>query len=430
MKYKIPDNQKKWVESNFLVLIRACGFPQKNKGEQVLLNQQFFPNTFGAKEVEVENIIKDLIGIFGFEDKIINHEIFYDLRDSSNFPLAIQGKIQETELYNVSDNEYCIYISNSTKEIPNRLIFCLINDFLRIKLLEANIPHDQNKYSENFLFLAGIYWGFGVILTQKRIETGKSSTLFWRKKWNFSSSMLEENIIYGFALYQKIFPSLDTSWIKELPKEFGVRMMEASSLIPFSFITDVKEAESKYFLRMATIESKKDNFSLAIELLNKVITLSNDHQTISTAYNNLGYLKLKIGFIEESSDLFEKAIEYRSDFGFANDNLGYSLILQNQLDAGFVYLEKAEKTFNNDKGYHYRNLGLYFHKKGELFKAKEYYNRAFDHKKIPIDFLEYHFSELLSELGDEENADKFLKLAADKHEKIAIDKFNFKIKLK
>ncbi|GAA5100474.1 hypothetical protein GCM10023210_39030 [Chryseobacterium ginsengisoli] len=423
MKYKISDSQKQWVEANFLVLIKACGFPW-NKGEQILLNQHFFPNTFNSKEIEIENIIKDLITIFDFGNKIIKYEIIYDLRDSNSFPLAIRGKFQETELDKVSDNEYCIYISNSTKEMPNRLIFCLINDFLRIKLSDAKIPHDQNKYSENFLFLAGIYFGFGVILTQKRIDTGKSSTSFWQKKWNFSSSMLVENIIYGFALYQKIFPSLDISWMKELPKDFESKINEVASLVHSSMIADVNEAEAKYFLKKSLEKSKKDNFILAIELLNKVITLSNDHQTISTAYNNTGYLKLKIGFIEESSVHFKKAIEYRPDFGFANDNLGYSLILRNLLDEGLVYLEKAEKTLNNDKGYHYRNLGLYFHKKGELLKAKEYYDQAFDHQKRPIDFLEYHFSELLSEIGDEENADKFLKIAVDKREKIAMDKFN------
>lgn len=425
MKYKISDNQKKWVEANFLVLVRACGFPQ-NKGKQILLNKDFFPSTFDAKEVEIENILKDLTEIFGFESKIINYEIVYDLRDSYRFPLAIQGKIQETELDKVSDNEYCIYVSNSIIQIPNRLIFCLINDFLRIKLSDSKIPHDQNKYSENFLFLAGIYFGFGVILTQKRIEIGKSTTLFWQKEWSFSSSMLLENIIYGFAIYQKIFSNLDNGWIKELPKDFESKITEATSLIQSNIFANVNEVEAKYLMRKSFEESEKCNFILATELLNKVITLSENHQTISGAYNNLGYLKLKTGFTEESSINFEKAIEYRPDFGFANDNLGYSLILQNQLERGFIYLEKAEKTLNNDKGYHYRNLGLYFHKKGELLKAREHYNKAFNNQKIPIDFLEYHFSELLSDIGDDENADKFLKLAVEKGKKIALDKLNFK----
>ena len=42
MQFKITKNQKEWVETNFKFLIQRCGEPRK-KGEQVLLNFQYFP---------------------------------------------------------------------------------------------------------------------------------------------------------------------------------------------------------------------------------------------------------------------------------------------------------------------------------------------------------------------------------------------------
>lgn len=435
MQFKITKNQKDWVETNFKFLIQRCGEPRK-KGEQVLLNSQYFPKVYSIKETKVENIIEDLKDILDLNYLKIEYEFVYDLRDSTSFPLAIQGKLNDMMLQKIRNNEYCIIISNSIKDKPNKFLFSLINEVLKIRLTEFEIDYQGNKYLDYFIFLAGIYFGLGVILTQKRKEVGNSTDGFWRTTWRFSSSMLDENIIYCFALYQNLFPNPNEIWVKELPVEIKTKLDAASNLINLDWkkhkeennfyeneVLNNKEKTQKLF-SLSIQESQLGNIENSINIAKDILAISEDYILISTVYNNIGYWQLKLNLIEESIENFEKALQLRPDFPYANDNLGYALILQNNLDKGFEYLQKALKTKKNDLGFSYRNHGVYFHKKGELKKAKEHFELAFRYEKIPIDFLEFHYAELLFDIGKKEKAMIFLEKSINNGDKVAIEKFN------
>ena len=435
MEFKISDNQRKWAETNFIFLLKSYGIPP-NHGNQALLNSKYFSATFSEKETKIENILEDLKNILSLNSARISYEFSYDLRDSVGLPLAIQGEFDEMQLQKLNNNEYCILISNSVKDKPNKFIFSLINIILKIKLSELKINSEEIKFLEHFVFLAGIYFGLGVILTQKRKEVGYSTDGFWRTTWRFSSPMLDENIIYCFALYQNLFPNPNEVWVKELPSEIKSKLNVASNLINpdwknlkrennFSknqFQNDEEKAKKIFSLSMQ--ESKMGNFENSINSAKEILEISKDDVLVSSVYNNIGYWQLKLNLIEESIENFKKAIQFRPNFPYANDNLGYTLILQNNLDEGFEYLQRALKTEKNDLGFSYRNHGLYFHKKGELKKAKEHFELAFKYEKIPVDFLEFHYAELLFELGEVEKAKGFLELSVQKGEKISIEKYN------
>lgn len=407
MNFKTEENKKKWVETSFLILLKGCDFP-KNDGEQYLLNSQFFPNTFNSKRLEIEHIFEDLSHLLDLNSKKISFEITYDLRDGGNFPLASQGKLNEIKIIKIDENSYCINISNSLKDTQKKFIYTLIIEFIRIKLMDFKLFEEEENISEHFLFLAGIYFGFGVILFENKSEVGTIRTGFWKKTWRFLSPVLPEIIVYSFAFYQKLFPISNFNWRKILPSELLKNIDKSVNLLDSDF----------------DAESKMKNIVINKELIKNVVEISENIGLTSTAKNNIGYKKLKEGLLEESAEYFREAIKARDNFGFANDNLGYTLILQGNFEEGLHFLKQAINSGNNNKGYSYRNFALYYHKKGDLNEAKKYYELAFDNQDIPIDFLEYHYSELLFDLNDNENAIIFLEEAKNKGEKIALDRFN------
>ncbi|MCG2794214.1 MAG: tetratricopeptide repeat protein [Weeksellaceae bacterium] len=406
MNFKTEENKKKWIETSFLILIKACGFP-KNKGEQYLLNPQFFPNTYNSKKLEIDNLFQDLSNLLDLNSKKITYEITYDLRDSGNTPYASRGKINEIEISKTDENSFCINISNSLIDTQKKFIYTLLIEFIRIKLVDFKLFEEENNISEHFIFLAGIYFGFGIILFENRSEVGTIRTGFWKKTWRFLSPVLPENIVYSFAFYQKLFPNSNPNWRKILPSDFQKNIEKS-----FNLYSDFD------------IEAKLENITISQELIKNVLEVSENNGLTATAKNNIGYRKLKEGLVQESAAYFREAVKDKNNFGYANDNLGYTLILQGNLEEGLNFLKHATTTGNNDKGYSYRNLALYHHRKGDLIEAKKLYELAFDNQNIPIDFLEYHYSKLLFDMNDKENAIKFLETAKDKGEQVAIDKFN------
>jgi hypothetical protein len=312
------------------------------------------------------------------------------------------------KIIKIDENSYCINISNSLKDTQKKFIYTLIIEFIRIKLMDFKLFEEEENISEHFLFLAGIYFGFGVILFENKSEVGTIRTGFWKKTWRFLSPVLPEIIVYSFAFYQKLFPISSFNWRKILPSELLKNIDKSVNLLDSDF----------------DAESKMKNIVINKELIKNVVEISENIGLTSTAKNNIGYKKLKEGLLEESAEYFREAIKGRDNFGFANDNLGYILILQGNFEEGLHFLKQAINSGNNNKGYSYRNFALYYHKKGDLNEAKKYYELAFDNQDIPIDFLEYHYSELLLDLNDNENAIIFLEEAKNKGEKIALDRFN------
>jgi tetratricopeptide (TPR) repeat protein len=121
---------------------------------------------------------------------------------------------------------------------------------------------------------------------------------------------------------------------------------------------------------------------------------------------------------------FQKALEIRPGYGYANDNLGFAFIMSGDLDSGKFYLNTALKTENNDAGYSYRNFALYHQKRQEYEQAEEYFQKAFNNILIPIDFLEYFYAQFLFEVGKKEDGMSFLKIAIEKGEPEAIKLMN------
>ncbi|MEI7597625.1 MAG: hypothetical protein WCK02_17900 [Bacteroidota bacterium] len=422
MEFVISDTDSNWIEKNLLYLIKTTGFPFL-EGVQFQLNEQYFPKTISTKNLEVECLISDISKLLSIDEYRIKYEVVKDLRDTFSTPFEIQGKTFESDTQIVAKNQYVIYISNSLIQRPNRLICSIIVEFLKIKLLENEVSFENRTDIDVFLFLVGLFFGFGVILTQKRIDIGYLNSGFWESKWTYRSEMPDNLIVYAFGIYKKIFTHKNADWIDKLPSEIKKNIEQADKYISKrdSFKFSYKELKYSSLLTIAEKEKKNKNYSLYIEKSQELIELIDNNTVKAKTYNNIGYYQIFIGQIEESILSLKQSLLLDSNSGYANDNLAYALIIKGELDECFKYLEKAIQTGNNNIGYSARNFAVYFLKKGDLENAKKYFEIAFNNNTIPIDFIEFHFSEYLFKTNNYENAMKYLDIAVNKGELIAIN---------
>jgi tetratricopeptide (TPR) repeat protein len=274
--------------------------------------------------------------------------------------------------------------------------------------------------------LAGIYFGFGVLLSQNLKDTGRIDDGFWETKWNYISEMPNEIMAFALATNSKLIEQDSPKWMDNLPNDLKRQFESAIEYLNKnpSELYDKKEFEANELFKTAYDQYLENQFEKAIKNLQKALFLTNDDVMKADVYNNLGYYNIRLKNYEQSVTYFKSSINIIPDYGYANDNLGYALIQLGKLEEGKDFLEKALKTINNDIAYTYRNYALYYQAKGELKKAEEYFKKSFDSINDSVDLLEYHYADFLIQNGETEKGLEFLKKAVDKGEPEAIEKLN------
>ncbi len=179
----------------------------------------------------------------------------------------------------------------------------------------------------------------------------------------------------------------------------------------------------KKLLKKAYNYYQLGEFSKAIDILRKIILLTDDNEIQSIAYHNIGYYKIRLGEFENSIPNFEKALTLNPNCRYANDNLGFALIMSGELEKGKQYIDKAMLSGRNDQAYSYRNLAIYYQKKGEFDVAKSYFMKAFD-LNTPVDLLDYYYGQFLIQIGNKEKGLEHIKMSADLGEREGLAYFN------
>lgn len=415
-KFKITEDDRLWVEDNFRWLKEVFGYPNRLE-EQVLLTPKFFPATFAEKTVTVDNVVADLCKLFGISRDIVKHQMLTDLRDYNNIPYQVEGKPFECETQ-LKKGQSTIFVANSLQKHPERLIYSLIYEFIRIRLTESEVEFDVGgDDTELFIYLAGIYYGFGVILGQNLLDTGRSSDGFWEIKWNYFSEMPQPIMAYSLANYANLRGEHDPAWKNEFKGDFRKMLEEAINYLQANpnDLYDDAEVKANDLFNEANIHFERNEMEDAIGTLQKILFLTNDAHMKADVYNNMGYYYLRTKEYQQGISNFRKALALGPEYGFANDNLGYALIMTGELEEGFSYLEKAHDTGNNDPAYTFRNFALYHQRRQQFDLAEEFFQRSFD-QNTPVDLLEYHYGEFLLERGSVDEAKKFFRISAEKCE--------------
>ena len=422
--FRITEPDRDWVEDNFKWLIQIFGYPNRQT-EQILITDQFFPKTFSTSEPEVKNLIEDLCNLLNLESGKIGFELHEDLRDNYGMPYEIQGKPFETDT-EISENYYKIHIAKSISKRPNRLIFNLIYEFIRIRLSESKVQYDTGEDTSLFIYIAGIYFRFGIPLSQNLTDVGRTDDGFWETKWHYVSEMPNEVMVFALATFSKLIEQDDPIWKNELPRELRLQFERAISFLNDSpsNVFNKAELEANDLFNKAHEEYQNGDFDSAINTIQKILLITEDVFLKVDVYNNMGYYQLRNGAYEQSIQNFQKALEIDPNYGFAYDNLGYSLIQTGQLEEGRQQLENALKTENNDNAYTYRNLALYHLAKNDLVQAETNFQLAFEAETFPVDLLELHYANFLIKKGEEEKGMEYLRKAVEKGEPEAIKRMN------
>jgi Tfp pilus assembly protein PilF len=419
-KFRITEPDRDWVEDNFKWLIKVFGYPS-SQSKQIVITDKFFPKTFSTSDLIVQNLIDDLCNLLGLDSSKITFELHEDLRDVYGMPFEMQGEPFETET-EVTGNNYKIHIAKSISNRPNRLIFSLIYEFIKIRLTENKLQFDTGDDTSLFIFIAGIYFGFGAPLSQNLTDRGRVDDGFWETKWNYVSEMPTEVMAFGLATYSKLIVQDNPKWKNELPQEHRVQFECAIAFLNDSpsRVLSKAELDANDLFNQADKEYQNGDFDSAITTLQTVLSLTEDDLLKSDVYNNIGYYQLRNSKYEKSISNFHKALEIDASYGFAYDNLGYALIQTGQIEEGKRQLEKALKTDNNDNAYTYRNLALYFLARNEIEKVESNFQLAFESETVPVDLLELHYANFLINQGETETGMEYLEKAVEKGEPEAI----------
>jgi tetratricopeptide (TPR) repeat protein len=419
--FGITEGDLHWVEENFRWLKKVFGYPNRME-EQVLLTAKFFPATFTAATITVDHIITDLCTLFAIPRDAIKFEVLTDIRDY-NIPYQIEGTPFECET-ELTKGAYKIFVANSLQKHPERMIYSLIYEFIRIRLTESELEFDVGGDDTGlFIYVAGIYYGFGVILAQHLLHTGRSSDGISEIKWSYGSTMPEPIMAFSLATYANLRGEHDPSWKNEFKSDFKKMLEDALAYLQANpnDLYDAMEVQANDLFNQSNELFEKNELEAAIAALQKILFLTSDDVMKADAYNNMGYYYVRKQNYQQGISNFRKALALGSEYGFANDNLGYALIMTGELEEGVSCLEKAMQTANNDVAYTFRNFALYHQRKRQPALAEEFFRKAFD-QKTPVDLLEYHYGEFLQEQGDIERAKLFFIKSAQKNEEEGISK--------
>jgi Tfp pilus assembly protein PilF len=406
----------KWVEDNFLWLVKVFGHKRE---DQIPFSEKYFPKTFSAKEIKIENLISDCCSHLELDFDIFSYEIFEDIRDSVNMPYTIEGHLIDSYLeIDEITGKYLLSVAKSTFNYPNRLICSICYEFTKAKLIQSKVKYDNGKDTNLFLYLAVVYFGYGLIIGQNIIDIGVRSNGLYQTTWSFKSEIPYPVIAYSLAVFARLKNDLNPVWKNQLPKEIkkefelSLEYINKSKNDLFDAVLKENTLKADKLFRLACEQYQKGEINKAISTSQKDLFFIDDLSMKSTVYNNIGYYKLRQSQYKSSIPDFENALKLNPNFGFAYNNVGFALIMSGDLDQGKEYLELAIKTENNNNAYSYRNLAIYYQKIGEIKLAENYFQKAFD-QKVPIDVLDYFYGKFLIEIGDYKNGLEHIKASAD-----------------
>lgn len=423
-KITIHKQESDWVNQTFKLLISGLGI-ERNNHKQIKFSREFFPNTFAGSNTLIKAIIIDLTNILELNDVNIKYDIQEDLRDIYGVEFETTGNLFECSL-DYDENCYQLHIANSIVNESHRLVYCLIKEFSLIKLNEVAKDYDFNVDPGMFVYLVGIYLGFGVILAQNLADIRSYEDGDYRVNKTYISEMPLELMAFSLAYNSKLIGLDKPSWVGELPKPIdqfyqdSIELMEENDL--FNITSDDIRVWNSFY--QADTHYNKYEFEEANEILKNIDTSFSTIKIQSEVADSIGYNYLRMNNFEKSREYFQLAKELDPMNGYSISNLGYVLLRLGEIEDSRELNELALTFKLNITSYIYRNIALYHLMKNELVESEKFFDLALDFDDNNVDYLEYHYAELLIAKGEIDKAKKYLRISIKKKEKEGINLMN------
>jgi tetratricopeptide (TPR) repeat protein len=162
-------------------------------------------------------------------------------------------------------------------------------------------------------------------------------------------------------------------------------------------LANKQEHDALEFALLSYDASEEHDWERARELALKALFQTQDIYLQSDLNNCIGYSWLMNRDYDKAIGYFERALELNIGNAFALDNMGFSYLLSGDLELGRSFIEKVISTSGNDEGYSYRNLALYYWKKGDLVTADSHFQKAIKHKGVKVDLLDELYQKFIAE---------------------------------
>ena len=423
--YEILKQNRDWIDFGLLELVIQFGIPDS---DQPVFNfsSEYFPKTFSSSEIHVEALISDLQFHFELEKVEINYTYYTDIGSVDHIPFEQEG-FQKSSYTTALNGIHTIHLAESLKSKPSQLVHRLIYELVLIYLVEINFPFADTPNPETFVYLAGIYLGFGTTLLPGLSETGYSNDGFWEKNWTIVSEFPDHEMLFAMVTRIKVIMKGNLDWIHHLSKADQKIALEINDFLdsnPSIILTPEKiEACSEYSNAKFSIDQGKAE--KGIELLRSAIKKTSDLRDHFFFLHNIGYQLLVAGELNQALVLIEESLEIDPLYSYALDNKGYCLIQLGKLEEGLSFVEKSMAIGDNQDGYSYRNLALYYQAKGNPTKSEECFKKALEYDEYHVDLLHYHYALFLESKGDLTGAIEHLEKSASFKEEQGIEKLKY-----
>ncbi len=418
--FPITDADKGWVIENLSWLVQIYGrlYPED---KIIVFTPEFFPlSTIGKGDV-VENLITDLKWLLGLASANVTFDLQKDIRDFEGLPYEIEGKPFQSGLI-AAEAQYHIVLAESLLKHEKALLSSLIYEFTKIRLIHDRYEYDTGEDADLFLYLAGVYFGFGPLLYEGLVDTGRSSEGNWETKWSFVADLPQEVMAYAIALYLDLTPDKDLGWKNELSGHLESLLDAAIAYQKKKRVSLIMkgelEAEELYDVGLKLFE--QFDWEQAIEVFRKTIFLEMSNPLKANIYNSLGYAHMRMGDLEGSLTNFQISVDL-TGHAYAFSNMAYVMILGGRAEAARGLIEMIFEV-NDQVGYAHRNTAMYHQALGYVELAEEHFQKALAIGE-PVDLLEFHYSEFLFEQDKKEEGMAYLKKAVDKGEPEAIAQY-------
>lgn len=183
----IKEDDKEWVNEKFRWLVRVFSLPET---DQISLSEAHFPRVFQDKEMKVESLLSDCANHLGLDPALFSYDIFHDIRDTSGIPYTFADKLRDCFLYfDETKGKYVLVLANNIFRHPKWLITSTCYQISKVKLIQKGVSHDTASGIPLFLYLAATYFGYGVIIAQNLIHSGRFADSMWERKWNYKADI-------------------------------------------------------------------------------------------------------------------------------------------------------------------------------------------------------------------------------------------------
>jgi tetratricopeptide (TPR) repeat protein len=403
---RLSQEDKQWVEEGYSWMIEGMGYPSSEDG-QILFTKENFPETFSAEKILPQNLIVDLCRFFNVPETKVSFQFVSDLRDTYMVPYETDEPPFESELVR-NENDYTILLAQKIQDHPGRMIYLVVYEFIKIALYEAGLEFDNGEDTLQFVFLAGILFGFGIILSSNLRDVGQFSDGTWETHWAYAAPIREEVLAYAMALFAQLTGNHQADWISFLSPSFRVMFEAATEELkehPSAIVNDELRNAVDLF-RLATDNMSEHKYDKALSLYKELLSKVQNHELGISALSNAAFCCLRMDKHEEALSYLTKILKAIPDDLFALDNMAYVLIKLRKTDEAKTYLEKSKAIQMSPVVM--VNFALYHQAMDETAKAEEYFALALKLNTIPDGYVEYSYACFLNDDGQHEKALEYL----------------------